>query len=60
MGQFRGKRYYRGKDDAELQWLEDGVGLLGKTLCHSVFLMCRGVYLICSGIHTLLTSDKTD
>ena len=48
MGQYRSGRYYRGRDDADLQWLEDGVGLIGKIFVFSALSCIIGiVQLIC-------------
>ena len=58
MGRYKNGKYYRGKNDAELQWLEDGISLVGKTFCCAVLLFISGVYTLCVGLITLLTEEK--
>jgi len=43
MGKFNGQNYYPDKDDGELQWLEDGIGLLGLILIKSISLLFLSV-----------------
>lgn len=44
MGKYHNGRYYRGKNDAELQWLEDGVGFIGKLFVVSALSLIIGVF----------------
>lgn len=60
MGRYENGKYYRSKNDAELQWLEDGVGLVGKTFCGVVLLFILGAVQISIGLFTLLTGKNTD
>ena len=60
MGRYENGKYYRGKNDAELQWLEDGVSLVGKTFCGVVLLFILGACQIGLGLFTLLTCKNTD
>jgi len=52
MGTFNGPNYYPDKDDGELQWLEDGIGLLGLILLKSISLlflsMCQLMLIVTS------------
>jgi hypothetical protein len=57
MGRYQDGNYYRNEDDAELQWLEDGIGLTGKTLVFGVCALALGLCQLGYGLFKLLTSD---
>jgi hypothetical protein len=58
MGRCKNGKYYRGKDDADLQWLEDGVNVVGQTLVFSVFSIFIGVFQIVFGLVKILFTPK--
>jgi len=58
MGRCKNGKYYRGKDDADLQWLEDGVNVVGQTLVFSVFSIFIGVFQIFFGLVKILFTPK--
>lgn len=60
VGRFKNQHYYPGKDDGELQWLEDGIGLVGTTLVGSLILAFCGIFQICRGIFALLAGDESE
>lgn len=60
MGRFKNRHYYPGKDDGELQWLEDGIGLVGTTLIGSLILAFCGICQIFRGILAVLAGDESD
>jgi hypothetical protein len=59
MGHYSGKNYYRGKNDADLQWLEDGANLVVALFVHGMLSFLFGVAQICVVLFKLITSDKT-
>jgi hypothetical protein len=59
MGHYNGKNYYRGKEDADLQWLEDGANLVIALFVHGLCSCVIGVVQICVLLFKLITSDKT-
>jgi hypothetical protein len=59
MGRFKNGNYYRGKNDAELQWLEDGVNYTGATLIGGVCALFIGVVQIVIGLFQLISDDKS-
>lgn len=60
MGRYQGDKYFRGSDDGELQWLEDGVGLVFTILFSSIVLLVSGIFGILSGLFYLLTGQDSD
>jgi hypothetical protein len=60
MGHYRGKNYYRGENDAELQWLEDGANLLIQLFAHGILCLISGVIQIFAVVFKLITSDKIE
>jgi hypothetical protein len=59
MGRFEKGGYYRGRRDAELQWLEDGFNLVGAVFVRSIILFVVGICQLIYGIFTLITSDDS-
>jgi hypothetical protein len=57
MGHYRDGNYYRGEQDAELQWLEDGAGLVGHLVIYGVCALAVGIFQIIFGLFKLVTSD---
>jgi hypothetical protein len=57
MGHYNGKNYYRDKNDAELQWLEDGANLVIAIFAYGLVSCFTGIFQICAGLFTLITSD---
>jgi hypothetical protein len=57
MGHYRDGNYYRGEQDAELQWLEDGAGLVGQLIIYGVCAFAVGVFQLLFGLIKLVTSD---
>jgi hypothetical protein len=60
MGRYQGGKYYRNSDDAELQWLEDGVGLIFSIAWYSLTLFVTGIYGIVVGLFYLLSGRNSD
>ena len=60
MGKYENGRYSRGQNDGELQWLEDGIGLLFTVAISSVVLLFTGVFSIVAGILSLISGQDYD
>jgi|688.fasta_scaffold149405_8 hypothetical protein len=57
MGRFESGNYYRDENDAELQWLEDGVNLTGATFIGGICALFMGVLQILIGFFYLISPD---
>jgi hypothetical protein len=58
MGRYRNGGYYRGKDDADLQWLEDGANLIIALFVHGMLALILGICQFCVGLFQLITAEK--
>jgi hypothetical protein len=58
MGQYRNGGYYRGKNDADLQWLEDGANLVIALFVHGMLALILGIFQLCVGVFELITAEK--
>jgi len=58
MGHYQNGNYYRGENDAELQWLEDGIGLVVKLFVYGVCALAVGICQLTYGLFKLVTSDR--
>jgi hypothetical protein len=60
LGKYENGRYSPGQNDGELQWLEDGIGLLFTVAFSSIVLLITGVVSIVAGIFSLITGNDYD
>lgn len=60
MGRYQDDRYYKGSGDGDLQWLEDGIGLIFGIAWYSIVLFITGVIGILSGLFCLITGTDSD
>lgn len=60
MGRFNHGNYYRKDGDAELQWLEDGVNVVGRLCLFAFCALFIGLCQITYGLFKLATSVKID
>ncbi len=60
MGRYENGNYHRNEGDGELQWLEDGVGLLFSVAMVSVVLLFTGIFGLATGLFNLLFGTDQD
>lgn len=59
MGHYRNGNYYRGKNDGELQWVEDAVNLAFSMVFYGVCAFAVGLYELARGLLHLIASDDS-
>lgn len=57
MGHYRNGNYYRGRNDGELQWIEDAANLVFSLVFYGVCALAVGVWELTRGLFNLITSD---
>jgi hypothetical protein len=60
MGKYENGRYARERSDGELQWLEDGIGLLFTVAISSIVLLISGVIALITGIFSFIAGQDYD
>jgi hypothetical protein len=58
MGHYRNGDYYRGKNDGELQWVEDAINLAFGMVFYGVCAFAVGLFTLACGLLNFTTSDK--
>lgn len=59
MGRYRNGGYYRGKNDADLQWLEDGANLIIALIVHAMLALVLGIGCLAVGLYKLFTPNTS-
>ena len=57
MGRYRNGGYYRGKNDADLQWIEDGANLIIALFVHGMLALVLGIGCLVLGLYKLVVPD---
>lgn len=58
MGHYKNGNYYRGKDDGDLQWIEDLFNLTFSMVFYGFCAIASGLWILACGLFNLITANN--